>query len=87
MSAAGGTYRGTPGRGQGRGQIPGFVDSPSNIPVPRPKLESVASSAQQSDPGSTMNASRVKQSKRDEVRFALCIFANWISANEESAGD
>ncbi|KAL8683047.1 MAG: hypothetical protein Q9186_000957 [Xanthomendoza sp. 1 TL-2023] len=66
MSAAGGTFRGTPGRGQGRGQVPIFENSPSNIP--RPKLESVASSTMQSESGtSTMSASRQKQSKRDEA--------------------
>ena len=66
MSAAGGTYRGTPKGGHGRGQVPVFENSPSNIP--RPKLESQASSALQSDAGtSTMSASRQKQSKRDEV--------------------
>ncbi|KAL8951886.1 MAG: hypothetical protein Q9222_002161 [Ikaeria aurantiellina] len=66
MSAAGGTFRGTPGRGQGRGQVPVFENSPSNIP--RPKLESHASSAMQSESGtSTLSASRQKQSKRDEA--------------------
>ncbi|MCJ1288202.1 hypothetical protein MMC26_007557 [Xylographa opegraphella] len=68
MSAAGGTYRGTPGRGQGRGQLPGFENSPSAIPVPRPKLETQPSSNLQSETGtSTMSASRQKQSKRDEA--------------------
>ncbi|MCJ1356222.1 MAG: hypothetical protein MMC33_006216 [Icmadophila ericetorum] len=68
MSAAAGTYRGTPGRsGQGRGQVPIF-ESPSSIPVPRPKLESHGSSALPSDAGtSTLSASRQKQSKRDEA--------------------
>lgn len=70
MSAAGGTFRGTPSRGQGhgRGQVPSFENnSPSNIP--RPKLESHASSALQSEGGtSTLSASRQKQAKRDEVR-------------------
>ena len=71
MSAAGGTFRGTPNRGQGRGQVPAFENSPSNIP--RPKLESQISSAAQSDNGmSTLSASRQKQSKRDEV--------SWIEA-------
>ncbi|KAL2039559.1 hypothetical protein N7G274_007831 [Stereocaulon virgatum] len=67
-SAAGGTYRGTPNnRGQGRGQVPIFESSPSNIP--RPKLESHASSAMQSDSAGTsmLSASRQKQSKRDEA--------------------
>ena len=67
MSAASGTFRGTPNRGgHGRGQVPVFENSPSNIP--RPKLESHASSAMQSETGtSTLSASRQKQSKRDEV--------------------
>ena len=67
MSAAGGTFRGTPNRGHGRGQVPSFeTNSPSNIP--RPKLESHASSALQSESGtSTLSASRQKQAKRDEV--------------------
>ncbi|MCJ1421244.1 hypothetical protein MMC32_007606 [Xylographa parallela] len=68
MSAAGGTYRGTPSRGQGRGQLPSFENSPSAIPVPRPKLETQPSSNMQSETGtSTMSASRQKQSKRDEA--------------------
>ena len=69
MSAAGGTFRGTPSRGgHGRGQVPSFENnSPSNIP--RPKLENHASSALQSESGtSTLSASRQKQAKRDEVR-------------------
>lgn len=60
MSATG-AYRGTP-----KGRPPpqtAYTDSPSAIP--RPKLESAASS---SDAGvSTMSASRQKQSKRDEA--------------------
>lgn len=59
-----GTYRGTPNRGGGRGQLP-FENSPSSIP--RPKLETTQST-QQSDAGtSTLSSSRQKQSKRDEV--------------------
>lgn len=73
MSAAGGTLRNTvntPNRGQGRGQVPTFENSPSNIP--RPKLESHPASTMQSEAGtSTLSASRQKQSKRDEV----CIFS------------
>ena len=71
MSASGGTFRGTPSRGgQGRGQVPAFENSPSNIP--RPKLESHASSTMQSETGnSTLSASRQKQSKRDEVGQSL----------------
>ena len=67
MTTPGGTYRGTPNRGQGRVQVPLFENSPSNIP--RPKLESQISSVVQSEAGtSTLSASRQKQSKRDEVR-------------------
>lgn len=67
MSVPGGTFRGTPSnRPQGRSQVPVFENSPSNIP--RPKLESHASSTMQSESGnSTLSASRQKQSKRDEV--------------------
>ncbi|KAI4155220.1 MAG: hypothetical protein LQ340_001130 [Diploschistes diacapsis] len=66
MSAAGGTYRGTPNRGGGRGTIPVFENSPSNIP--RPRLGEHAISGISSDAGnSTLSASRQKQSKRDEA--------------------
>ncbi|KAK3109580.1 hypothetical protein LTR53_017021 [Teratosphaeriaceae sp. CCFEE 6253] len=51
--------RGTPKGGRAP---PAFSDSPSNIPVPRPKLESTVSEA-----GSSFSASRAKQSKRDEA--------------------
>lgn len=45
-----------------------IFESPSSIPVPRPKLESHGSSTLPSDAGSsTLSASRQKQSKRDEV--------------------
>ncbi|KAK5125272.1 hypothetical protein LTR85_000948 [Meristemomyces frigidus] len=54
-----GTFRGTP-KAQ-RAQTT-FSDSPSNIPIPRPKLESTVS-----DAGSSYSASRAKQSKRDEA--------------------
>lgn len=65
MSGVGGTYRGTPNRGGGRGQLP-FENSPSSIP--RPKLE--PSSTQTSEAGtSTLSSSRQKQSKRDEVSY------------------
>src|SRR5271163_4417525 len=65
MSGVGGTYRGTPTRGGGRGQLP-FENSPSSIP--RPKLD--PSSAQSSDIAtSTLSSSRQKQSKRDEVSY------------------
>lgn len=58
MSATG-TYRGTP---KGRAQSHLSTESPSNIPIPRPKLENMPSEA-----GSSYSASRSKQSKRDEV--------------------
>lgn len=68
--SSGGTYRGTvtPGRGQGRGTIPQF-NSPSTSGIPRPALEHSQSSATtHSDAGgSSMSASRAKQSKKDEV--------------------
>jgi hypothetical protein len=61
-----GTMRGTP-TNRSRGNLPNF-NSPSSIPVPRPPFETHASSAVQSEAGgSTMSASRQKQSKRDEV--------------------
>ena len=68
-----GTFRSTPtNRGQGRGQLPNFESSPSNIPVPRPKLETHGNSTIGSEAGtSTLSASRAKQSKRDEVARAL----------------
>lgn len=57
IMSSSGTQRGTPKVRQ----TPAFVaDSPSNIP--RPKLESYTS-----DVGSSLSASRAKQSKRDEV--------------------
>ena len=66
MSVPAGTLRSTPGRGQGRGQVPAFENSPSNIP--RPKLESHPGSIIQSETAtSTLSASRQKQTKRDEV--------------------
>ncbi|MCJ1424978.1 hypothetical protein MMC29_002866 [Sticta canariensis] len=65
MSAPGGTFRGTPSRGQGRSQVPAFESSPSNIP--RPKLESQNSTIQSESGTSTLSASRQKQSKRDEA--------------------
>ena len=85
MSATGGTLRNTvntPGRGQGRGQVPAFEDSPSNIP--RPKLDSHPASALQSEAGtSTLSASRQKQSKRDEVglaRIQIFTMADFLQA-------
>jgi hypothetical protein len=58
--------RGTPNRGQGRGTVPAFSNSPASS-IPRPALESHASATQSDAGGSTMSASRQKQSKRDEV--------------------
>lgn len=68
---SGNTMRGTPGRGQSRGGIP-FNNSPSTSAIPRPVLETQDSS-KLSDVGapvgggSTLSASRQKQTKRDEV--------------------
>ena len=65
--ASSGTMRGTPNRGQGRGQMPAFSNSPASN-IPRPAHDTHAASTAQSDAGgSTMSASRQKQSKRDEV--------------------
>ena len=66
MSNNPGTMRGTPSRGQTRGNVPNFTNSPAASAIPRPALEHTPTS--QSDAGmSTMSASRQKQSKRDEV--------------------
>ncbi|KAK5698393.1 hypothetical protein LTR17_023689 [Elasticomyces elasticus] len=59
-----GTFRGTPKSGRAQPAFSDNMSSPSNIPVPRPKLESAPS-----DAGSAYSASRAKQSKRDEVRL------------------
>lgn len=59
MSATG-TYRNTP---KGKPQT-GYSDSPSNIPIPRPKFEGSGPS----EASTSQSASRAKQSKRDEVR-------------------
>lgn len=56
--------RGTPSRGQGRGNLPTFNNSPASN-IPRPALDTHASSSEAGT--STMSASRQKQSKRDEV--------------------
>ncbi|KAK3619889.1 hypothetical protein LTR22_025816 [Elasticomyces elasticus] len=58
-----GTFRGTPKSGRAQPAFSDNMNSPSNIPVPRPKLETAPS-----DAGSAYSASRAKQSKRDEVR-------------------
>ena len=78
---SGNTVRGTPSRGQPRGQIP-FQSSPganSNIPRPVPDAHShvssettPASSNAAPNPTSSVSASRQKQSKRDEVRLSCC---------------
>jgi hypothetical protein len=62
MSGVSGTYRGTPNRGGGRGQLP--FESPSGIP--RPKLEPTSAHSSEAAT-STLSSSRQKQSKRDEV--------------------
>jgi hypothetical protein len=65
MSSAG-TLRGTPGRGQGRGNLPSFINnSPSAIP--RPASETHVSSTSQSETGFSTMSARQKQSKKDEV--------------------
>ncbi|KAI9654318.1 MAG: hypothetical protein M1829_000939 [Trizodia sp. TS-e1964] len=65
MSATG-TFRGTPNRGPGRGQVPAFNNSPSAIPRPSHQ-DPNPSSLQVEGGGSTLSASRQKQSKRDEA--------------------
>ncbi len=79
MSSAGtvpgGTLRGTPNRGDRRGGIPFQPNSPAGSGIPRPVEEKIGGG----DAGSTLSASRQKQSKRDEVccdnlwRGSLCI--------------
>ncbi|KAG0647398.1 Meiotically up-regulated 70 [Hyphodiscus hymeniophilus] len=67
MASNTGTMRGTPNRGQGRGGMPAFTNSPASN-IPRPALETHGSTSVQSDAGgSTMSASRQKQSKKDEA--------------------
>ncbi|KAF2459466.1 CBS and PB1 domain-containing protein [Lineolata rhizophorae] len=61
MSATG-TYRGTP---KGRGGQGTYSNSPSNIP--RPALDHHHQSQVSTDAGSSLSASRQKQSKRDEA--------------------
>ncbi|KAG9236046.1 hypothetical protein BJ875DRAFT_533784 [Amylocarpus encephaloides] len=69
MASTAGTMRGTPNRGQGRGAMPAFNNSPaSNIPRPALDAHTHGSSIAQSEAaGSTLSASRQKQSKRDEA--------------------
>ncbi|TGO20670.1 hypothetical protein BPAE_0275g00010 [Botrytis paeoniae] len=72
MASTTGTMRGTPSRsGQARGQLPVFSNSPASN-IPRPAQDSHAtnattSSTQSEVGGSSMSASRAKQSKRDEA--------------------
>lgn len=67
--AMSGTMRGTPNRGQGRGGIP-FTNSPASSSIPRPVLESTHASSSDAG-GSSLSASRQKQSKRDEASHAF----------------
>ncbi|RDW67863.1 CBS-domain-containing protein [Coleophoma cylindrospora] len=65
--ASSNTMRGTPNRGQARGSVPVFNNSPASN-IPRPAFETHTSTTPQSEAGgSTMSASRQKQSKRDEA--------------------
>lgn len=64
--ASSGTMRGTPKNG--RGQMPAFTNSPASN-IPRPAFETHAPQSEAG--GSTMSASRQKQSKRDEVRRSV----------------
>lgn len=69
MASSTGTMRGTPGRGQGRGNLPSFNSPAGPSSIPRPAFETQQSTTAQSEAGgSTMSASRQKQTKRDEVR-------------------
>lgn len=81
MASTTGTMRGTPSRsGQARGQLPVFSNSPASN-IPRPAQDSHATHAthattpntQSEVGGSSMSASRAKQSKRDEVCYILFI--------------
>ena len=67
---SGNTYRGTPNRNQGRGGIP-FTGSPGGSNIPRPVIETTHAPSPSDAGGSTLSASRQKQTKRDEVR---CLF-------------
>jgi len=61
--------RGTPNRNQARGTVPAFTNSPASN-IPRPALEHTATTQSEAG-GSTMSASRQKQTKRDEVCWNL----------------
>ncbi|KAJ9148565.1 CBS-domain-containing protein [Pleurostoma richardsiae] len=67
---SGNTMRGTPNRAQGRGGIPSFANSPSTSNIPRPVLENTShnsNTAISEAGGSSVSASRQKQTKRDEA--------------------
>src|SRR5690606_11360014 len=66
------TMRGTPNRPQGRGAIP-FTGSPGGSNIPRPVGDAAGSEVAV---GSSVSASRQKQSKRDEVGDSL--FRTWL---------
>lgn len=77
MASSAGTMRGTP-KGQGRGTMPAFANSPASN-IPRPAFETHASSVQaQSEVGggSTMSASRQKQTKKDDVNMMLLLVSS-----------
>ena len=90
--ASSGTMRGTP---KGRGTVPAFTNSPAASNIPRPALESHPSGSASEAGGSTMSASRQKQSKRDEVcltqllSLALCttddIFTGYSEENRDGS--
>jgi hypothetical protein len=76
MSANPGTLRGTPNRTQARPAIP-FTSSPSATApasaIPRPVLETIATSSSDAGASSSLSASRAKQTKRDEVLLAAAV--------------
>ena len=84
--ASSGTMRGTP---KGRGTVPAFTNSPAASNIPRPALESHPSGSASEAGGSTMSASRQKQSKRDEVcltqllSLAVCTTDNIFTGYSE----
>jgi hypothetical protein len=88
--ASSGTMRGTP---KGRGTVPAFTNSPAASSIPRPALESHPSGSASEAGGSTMSASRQKQSKRDEVcltqllALVLCTTDNIFTGYSEEDRD
>lgn len=70
MASSTGTMRGTPKNN--RGQLPAFNNSPAASNIPRPAFETHASQSEAG--GSTMSASRQKQTKRDEVKTTRCSY-------------